>query len=431
MPEFQRPRLKTPNIAARVFGFNNPGQVVTAVPRTKFMYFVKFALSSEGAAMTGNANLNTYEGNRGISFKVRQVDKPKVALTTSELNQYNKKRLAYTKIDYSEATLRIYDTVDDSVLALWIDYFTFYFGDSRRKNDAAYRQSPVDPEFVDSSGWGFRPISESVNFFDKITIYAFYANTYTAFSYINPKITSVDWQQKAYDSSDPEEINLSIKYEAIEYEEFGKPYDYREFGWLPTDSIATNEVIPNKPASPTPRIFGQSTSPQPFDFNLQQQFINPRSSTSTIVGGITEIASLSPSALLPNIRLPYESTLLGTPTFGTNSTTASITQASSTSVRPSGEIAAQIGAARERNAQLRDAAERAGLIQPGSTGPITGRLVGGVVTGVTVNGRFTDLTGTLTPDEKIRVDRARELSRMMSSPRTGSGTGSVTDSELF
>jgi hypothetical protein len=325
MPVFQRPRLKTPNIAARAFGFNNPGQVVTAVPRTKFMYFVKFFLSSDGSAMTSGANLNTYEGNRGISFKVRQVDKPKVTLTTSELNQYNKKRLAYTKLDYSEATLRIYDTVDDSVLALWIDYFTFYFGDSRRKSDVAYRQSPVDSQFTDSSGWGFRPISESTNFFDKITIYAFYANTYTAFSYINPKVTTVDWQQKAYDSSDPEELTLSIKYEAIEYEEFGKPYDYREFGWLPTDTIAMNEVTPNKPASPVPRIFGESTRPQ---VSIDpQQFVNPRSVLS-VDSGIR--ASLSPGASLPQSILPYASTLPGVPTFGTNTVTASITRASST-----------------------------------------------------------------------------------------------------
>lgn len=256
--------LRSPSIASRVFGLDRPGQVVRAVPRMKFMYFVEFTLSAGGAAMTNNADLNTDLGNRGISFKVRQVDKPKITLTTVELNQYNKKKLAYTKTDYQDVSMKIYDTVDDSVLAMWVDYFTYYFGDSRvKRNNTAFKQSPINPTFIDDSGWGLRPMIDDVQFFDKITVYAFYANTYTAFSYMNPRIVSIDWQQKEYSGNDPEEISVNFKYESIKYEEFGQSYDFRRFGWLPKDALdIENEVQPNVPLAPKPRIFAPQNLPQ-------------------------------------------------------------------------------------------------------------------------------------------------------------------------
>ena len=45
--------------------------------------------------------------------------------------QYNKKRLIYTNITYGEASIRLHDSVDDAVLAFWVDYFTYFFADSR------------------------------------------------------------------------------------------------------------------------------------------------------------------------------------------------------------------------------------------------------------------------------------------------------------
>ena len=252
-------RLRSPRTAPRVFGVDSPNQVVRAVPRTKFLFFVEFILSAGGQAMiVGNPDLNTYIGNRGMSFKIKQIDKPKVTMKTAELNQYNKKRLAYTAIDYSEASMKLYDTVDDSIMATWIDYFTYYFGDSRIKTPVAYSQSPIDPNFTDDSGWGLRPISEDTKFFDKIKVYAFYANTYTAFSYINPKITTIDWQTKDYSSSDPEELSINFKYELIEFEAFGKKFRPEDFGWLPEDALnSTNIPPPDVPTAPLPRIFAE------------------------------------------------------------------------------------------------------------------------------------------------------------------------------
>jgi hypothetical protein len=265
--------LRTPRIARRAFGWHGDGQIVSAIPRVRFMFFVEFELSPGAVSMLGNnVNLNSYDGVRGISFKVKTIDKPKVNLTTEELNQYNKKVVVYKKLDYSEASVRLHDAVDNSILALWIDYFTYYFGDSRKKTLANYQQSPIDPQFQDSSGWGLRPLSDVTSFFSRIRIHALYANTTTKFSYINPKIISIDWQSKDATSNEPEEVTISFKYEAIEYEALGDAsgFDPTLFGFeksadiveVPSRSQATYNSASPKILSPqAPGVQSQNPSP--------------------------------------------------------------------------------------------------------------------------------------------------------------------------
>ena len=161
--------LRSPKIAQRVFGLDSPGEIVRSVPRAKFMFKAEFTLSAAANNMMQNPQLNDPTSLQSIAFKVKQIDKPRLALNSVELNHYNKKKIVYTKLDYNEATLRLYDTVDNSMLNVWVNYFTYFFGDSRIKSDADYRQGSVSPSYRDSTGWGFRPISENTNFFDEIT----------------------------------------------------------------------------------------------------------------------------------------------------------------------------------------------------------------------------------------------------------------------
>jgi len=275
--------LRSPRIASRAFGTTNPGQLMTAVPRVKFEFYVQFILSPDASNMvlpSPGAKLNEYNSQRGITFKLKDVDKPKITLLTEELNQYNKKVMVYKKIDYGEASVKVYDTVDNSILSTWIDYFTYYFADSRVKSGqngmapaAAYAQSPVEANMIWDSGWGFQPlVNNQTNFFTTITVYALFANTYTAFSYINPKITGIDWGSYDYASSEPADASISFKYEAINYFAFGQPISNASnlygvmdnFGF--TNDDFTLSVNSNQTASVTaldsaiPRIFGNSTA---------------------------------------------------------------------------------------------------------------------------------------------------------------------------
>jgi hypothetical protein len=227
--------LRTRHLATNYFGANAPGALMAAIPRVKYMYYANFVPSSAALSLYSTDLTNIANpGPGGLNFKVRTVDKPKVDLTQVELNQYNRKRYAYTKVTYQPISISLFDTVDDVPLLTWIDYFTFYFGDPRTKNSYAYNQSVVDPTFFDSSGWGFRPVAERLNFFDRIELYTLFGQTFSQVNYINPKITMVDWQQQDSSSSDSQELTMQFNYETLQYVVSNAPITSTlatAFGW--------------------------------------------------------------------------------------------------------------------------------------------------------------------------------------------------------
>ena len=330
--------LRSPQTASRAFGTGKPGQPMSAVPRTKFEFYVQFVLSSGASSMLAQANLNTYEGNRGLTFKVKTADKPKINLVTEDLNQYNKKVIAYKKIEYQETAISLYDTVDNSPLATWVDYFTYYFADSRRHwsdTSSDYNQSPVESQFQLGAGWGFLPLLDAqTNFFDAIRIYALFGNTYTAFSYINPKITAIDWGSKDYSSSDPEDVNITFKYEAIDYFAFAQPINTAtlygvmpNFGFNNALDTVNNPVNTQAPQSAAiPRLFGINSAQTQLSANSAQQvpvvqsnnISNPNAPTVVTAPAIAASVNAAPGAIAPT-PVAINSTLSQTVNFGDSS----------------------------------------------------------------------------------------------------------------
>lgn len=330
------------NIATKVFKTDTP--LLSAIPRMKFSFYAEFITSNEAAMMMSNANLNTWQSERGISFKVKTIDKPKITLETKELNQYNKKRLIYTNISYGDASIRLHDSVDDSVLAFWVDYFTFYFADSRStigdggdlstsSKSAAFLQPIVESQFIDDTGWGFRPLSEQTQFFLGIRIWALYNQTFTRFSYINPKITSIDWQNHDYTSGgDTEEVTINFKYEAIQYESFGQQLTSDQLTQIGQDPLISSPqyTIPRQQA----RLFSNSQTSQFANLAdgtttrppLSYYSGDPASSTS-IANTQTNTADPSNPIALPNSSITTDTNNLNTGTGAASSSlSASIGQ---------------------------------------------------------------------------------------------------------
>lgn len=300
--------LRSPKIAQRVFGLDSPGQIVRSVPRAKFMFKAEFVPSAAANSMMNSIPLNSSTDIRSVAFKVKTIDKPRINLTTVELNQYNKKKLAYTKVDYGDASIRVYDSVDNSVLALWINYFTYFFGDSRTGKDdvMVIQQSSVGSKYYDSSGWGFRPISEEEYFFKSIDVLAFYGQTVTKFKYMNPRIVSIDWQNKDYSSPDLEEATINFKYESIVYEQFGQPVGNIDTGWQSTDTIDFPYGYASTPAVFQPRMFGNQTT----IYDKTQSSItttNPSNIVNSLpynTGATAAPSSIAPSAIAPGATIP-------------------------------------------------------------------------------------------------------------------------------
>lgn len=210
--------LRTRHLASKYFGVDGMQPYrMTSIPRTKYMFYARFVPDSQASALYPWLDKLGAPDTGGVSFKIKTIDKPKMELNTVELNQYNRKRHAYTKVEYQPFVIRLHDTVDNTPLQLWKDYFTYYFGDSRANKASMMNDSTVGPTFNDGTGWGLRPVAEDISFFSRVELYSLYGKFYTQLNYLNPKMTNIDWTQYDSSSSDPDEVAMTFKYEAIEY----------------------------------------------------------------------------------------------------------------------------------------------------------------------------------------------------------------------
>ena len=198
------------------YGVQSPGQYMYAVPRYPWMYYANFVVNSQAAILY--PWLRELGSVDGISFKIKKIDKPNVDLKTKVLNQYNRKRVVYTNTDYRAVNMSIWDTVDNKPLDMWRQYFTYYFGDGRQKTPYTMGQSPVAGNFNDDTGWGLRPLTEEVNFFTRLDVYAIFGKRYTRVSYLNPKISSINFGSYQNDTEQLADMTMSITYETINYD---------------------------------------------------------------------------------------------------------------------------------------------------------------------------------------------------------------------
>lgn len=209
--------LQYRHYASTYFGANSPGQIMSAIPRYKYMFYAVLNANSQAVTMwPWLSKLGNWQD--GVSLKIRTVDKPSVELTQKELNQYNRKRYAYTRTTYRPVNVSIWDTVDNKPFDLWVQYFVYYFGDGRYKSPMTMGSDPTDPTYDDATGWGLRPMTEQINFFTSLDVYALYARTYTKTSYLNPKITAIDWGNHDSAAGELEDLKVSFSYETLQYD---------------------------------------------------------------------------------------------------------------------------------------------------------------------------------------------------------------------
>ena len=290
--------LQNTNYASVFYGTTGGTETIMyRIPRVKYMYYATFQVNTQALSMFPNLkDLGSWQN--GVSFKVKTVDKPNVDLQTRELNQYNRKRYAYTKTEYKPVNITIYDTVDNVPFQMWIQYFAYYFGDVRLKSQTTMGTSPVDPTFDDSTGWGLRPLVDQVNFFTSLDIYALYNKKYTLTSYLNPKITAIDWGNHDSTSSDLEEVRMTLSYETLQYDSGDiTPSQAIQFGFNSSQFI--------EPAG-VPEPIGEPTRPQLFGSLAATQTVGQnRPVITSTAGGIHSdfgMSGASYSALVGSIK---------------------------------------------------------------------------------------------------------------------------------
>ena len=212
-------------------------------PRLKFLFHVVFSLNiAQIPQLRGSLGL---DDQSNLSLVVKTVDLPKFTIATETLNQYNRKRVIQTKINYDPINITFHDDGSDLVRNMWYNYYSYYYKDATQKygavsptngsiglqenkeNGFGYGERDIynQDRMGGVNDWGY--IGESISdgatgkpaFFTDIRIFGFeYQRPYAEYILINPLITS--WQHDTYDYSQGNgtmQHTMTVAYETVKY----------------------------------------------------------------------------------------------------------------------------------------------------------------------------------------------------------------------
>jgi hypothetical protein len=225
--------------ASRVFTTNS----YELKPRFKFLFHVSFTLNTtEIPYLRGVFGPDDIQE---LSLLVKNVDLPKYSIDTETLNQYNRKRVVQTRINYNPVNLTFHDDGGDNARKLWYYYYTYYYKDAtqpyltpevtngtngssqNRQAGFGYNARDIYDDVMQVKDWGF--VGESWNdgtssasgkppFFRDIRIYGMDQRKFAEYVLINPLITA--WNHDRYDYAEGTgtmEHSMSIAYETVKY----------------------------------------------------------------------------------------------------------------------------------------------------------------------------------------------------------------------
>lgn len=215
-------------------------------PKYKFLFYVRFNLNTSG--IPALKQLFPTGASNELGLVVKAADLPSYTFDVDTMNQYNRKRLVQTKINYQPATIRFHDDSSNLITNMWYNYFSYYYKDPSHKyqNVPATNGTPGDlggltqsrtdyngrdtyASTRDQNDWGY--VGESYSdatggvpgggkprFFNDITIYSMNQHKFSQYTLINPIIS--DWKHDTHDYSEGNglmEHTMTIQYETVKY----------------------------------------------------------------------------------------------------------------------------------------------------------------------------------------------------------------------
>ena len=217
-------------------------------PRYKFLFHVFFNINTGQIPALQSVFDNGDVASVGLMVKTVQLPTYTVAVDT--LNQYNRKRLVQSKIEYNPVQIVFNDDQGDLIRNMWYNYFSYYYKDpSQKYNGNPTTNGTIGPLQTLQNGFGYNTrdtysgdrqvndwgyVGESYTdgtrnigagleggkppFFKDITIYGLSQKRFVSYTLINPMITN--WDHDTYDYSQGNGImvnNMTIRYETVKY----------------------------------------------------------------------------------------------------------------------------------------------------------------------------------------------------------------------
>ena len=256
-------------------------------PRFKFLFHVVFTLNVGEIQALRDSKIFGASEIYNLSLAVKTIDLPKFSIDTATLNQYNRKRIIQTKINYDPINITFHDDGGDNIREMWYQYYSYYYKDpaqqyvsqapvtngvigllSNAQNGFGYNNRDIyeQTRVGNVNDWGY--IGESYRdgtstpsgkppFFKDIQIYGFDQHKYARYILINPLITNFNHDQYSYaEGNGVMQNTMTIKYETVKYLSGGLGKPDKNVAW-PDEAHYDNVTSPIARAGSTASIFGQ------------------------------------------------------------------------------------------------------------------------------------------------------------------------------
>ncbi len=134
---------KSPRHATYVF--NQDSQALYRnQPRFPFEYYVNINLNNVGTAASYIAQFYNNPTWQQVPPLIKSVEMPSMKIETTPLNQYNRKRLSQTRINFEPVKMVFHDVADGKTLKFWDMYYRYYFDDGTEPGKNQVKQSSAN-----------------------------------------------------------------------------------------------------------------------------------------------------------------------------------------------------------------------------------------------------------------------------------------------
>jgi len=215
--------------AASVLYNTEGNQIQSFIPRTRFNFCVILTL------------VGTDGADKSLSLKkISGVTMPSYSTRTQTLNQYNKKRVVQTGVDYQPVQLTAYDDSSGQFEEFLKSYSRYYFGQTLTVDDASsFDYDLLNDSFSSTSGYsqaGLK-IRDTKNFIKNMRIIRTSSpEDVNVITIYNPFIQSITPDALSYTESTPVSYSLSFMYEGFDIRSGTQSQDFfNEFYQLAND----------------------------------------------------------------------------------------------------------------------------------------------------------------------------------------------------
>jgi hypothetical protein len=158
-----------------------------------------------------------------IGVLAKSVDLPKFKIATETVNQYNRKTVVQTKLNYEPISIVFHDDMANATTNLWKNYYQYYFADGKTGISTAFKLAKSSADFAntkyDNAAYAYGLANgQDQPFFTSIDIYQLNKQRYQSFTLLNPIIK--DWAHDQLDQSQGNKVmtnKMTIEYEAVVY----------------------------------------------------------------------------------------------------------------------------------------------------------------------------------------------------------------------